>query len=358
MSEARAPIKTAVLVAARAGAQKRLARLLSLLRDSGVSVAVVNTAQDAAARILLHGDGPQCVFVDAVDAATGDTAAVADVLDKVHTLTDTISLAPPVVVAPDPLPALVVQAFRAGATDFIDLASDTVADVKGVLERLSSNYHDKLSRRTTVASLRGVIEDFLRDLVKTERRSIDLEHQLSIAERGSSVEPSKDLDTDRQPTVFIVEDDNEVADLLVDELESRGMVTFAFLNGEDAEREAQKMAKRGDAIDLALVDGRLPGIDGLETIRRLRATRPSLAAMLMTGYSDMETAAGAADLGVVGYVLKPFDDVGGLIVRIREQAEAAMVHGREQRYLSRIKERHEKVLSSYRKLASDLERLG
>ena len=358
MSEARPPIKTAVLVAARAGAQQRLGRLLGLLSDAGVSIAVVDSAQEAAARILMHGEGPQCVFIDAVGASTGDTLAVADVLDKVHTLTSTMSLVPPIVVAADPLPSLIIQSFRAGAADFIDLSGDTGSDVKGVLERLSTSHYDRLRRRDAVGSLRSVIESFLRDLVKTERRSIDLEHQLSIAERGSSVEPSKDLDTDRQPTIFIVEDDGEVADLLVEELEGRDMVTFAFLTGEEAVNHAEKMSKKGDAIDLALVDARLPGIDGLETIRRMRIARPELAAMLMTGYSDMQTAAAAADLGVVGYVLKPFDDVGGLIARIREQAEAAMVHGREQRYLSRIKERHEKVLSSYRKLASDLEHLG
>ena len=126
-----------------------------------------------------------------------------------------------------------------------------------------------------------------------------------------------DLDADREPTVFLVEDDAEVANYLVDELESAGLITFAFLSGEDALQQAHKMANRSQAIDLALVDLRLPGIDGLETVRRLRTHKPGLAAFLMTGYSDVETATTAADLGVVGFVLKPFDDVPQLVSRIK-----------------------------------------
>jgi DNA-binding NtrC family response regulator len=133
-------------------------------------------------------------------------------------------------------------------------------------------------------------------------------------------------------------------------------VTFAFLSGEDAIMQAEKMASRGQAIDLALVDLRLPGIDGLETVRRLRDKKPGLAAFLMTGFSDVETATSAADLGVVGFVLKPFDDMPQLILRIREQASQAMQRTRDHHYLQRIKERHDKVLSRYRKLAAEIDR--
>jgi FixJ family two-component response regulator len=202
-----------------------------------------------------------------------------------------------------------------------------------------------------------MIEDFLRDLVKTERRSIDLEHRLAKSTRASGpIEVVAELDDDRPATVFVVEDDREVADQLVDEMEGAGLTTFAFLSGEEAVAQGERMAGRGEAIDLLLCDLRLPGIDGLETVRRLRTQKPGLAAFLMTGYTDVEAATSAADLGVVGFVLKPFDDVHALVVRIKEQAQLAMARTREHHYLQRIKQRHDHVLQRYRKLAADLDR--
>jgi two-component system response regulator FixJ len=100
---------------------------------------------------------------------------------------------------------------------------------------------------------------------------------------------------------------------------------------------------------------RLPGIDGIETIRRLRAVRPGLSGFLMTGHNDPQTAATAADIGVVGFVKKPFDDVLQLCGRVRMLAHEAMQRSREQLYLRRIKERHERVLMQYRKLAAEME---
>ena len=136
------------------------------------------------------------------------------------------------------------------------------------------------------------------------------------------------------------------------------MVTYAFLTGEDAVLEMIKMTKKGEAIDLALVDQKLPGIDGLEAIRQMRAHRPGLSVFLMTGFSDSQTAEEAADLGVVGYVLKPFDDVAGLVSRLREQAMANRDQARERHYLTQIKQRHDKVLMRYRQIAAVLERFG
>jgi CheY-like chemotaxis protein len=228
---------------------------------------------------------------------------------------------------------------------------------KALSKRVAKVLHDRHGQRRTVASLRAMIEDFLRDLVKTERRSIDLEHRLAKAGRPvGPVEVGTDLDEDRPPIVFVVEDDRDVADQLCDEMEGSGVTTFAFLSGEEAVAQGERMAKRGEAIDLLLCDLRLPGIDGLETVRRLRSQKPGLAAFLMTGYTDVEAATSAADLGVVGFVLKPFDDLAALVTRIKEQAHLAMQRTREHHYLGRIKSRHEHVLQRYRKLAAEIDR--
>ena len=347
-------VSTALIITAKRGAVSRLSRLRGLLSKAGIAVALVENAAEAAAQILVRDPSePQLIMIDAVESAT-ETADAA-MVDKIHSLRSTLPHVAIVVVAPDPEPALVIAAFRAGATDFLDLAAETEAGLHDIITRVTTTISNKVEQREHISDLRAIVEEFLRDLIRTERRSIDLEHKLEIKDKRPA-ELTGDLDRERDPVVVLIEDDREVSDLLVDELEAQGIATYAFLTGEDAILDVVKMTKKGDAIDLALVDHKLPGMDGLDAIRGMRSHRPGLAAFLMTGYSDSHTAEEAADLGVVGYVLKPFDDVGGLIERIKEQAIANRDLARERHYLSRIKERHDKVLLRYRQIAAALER--
>jgi len=341
-------ISSAIVIARRPALEGALKPLLTLLQDLGVPTMAAERPEDAAARMILaEGDVP-CLFVE---ADGGDLAG------RVRAVRELVPWATPVLVGRGLTVPIVVAAMRAGAVDALDLATEGVATLGPMLERMARLHHDRQGQRRTVASLRSMIEDFLRDLVKTERRSIDLEHRLERTTRASGpIVVQTELDEDRPPTVFLVEDDRDVADQLVDEMEAAGLTTFAFLSGEEAIKEGERMAARGEAIDLLLADLRLPGIDGLETVRRLRMRKPGLAAFLMTGYTDVEAATSAADLGVVGFVLKPFDDIHALVQRIQEQAQHAMLRTREHHYLQRIKERHDHVLQRYRKLAADLDR--
>jgi FixJ family two-component response regulator len=296
-----------------------------------------------------------------VDASCGEDAGEEAMLVTLRTtltgLSATLSHAAPIVAAPAPTSHVVIEAMRAGAVDFVDLAAQSREDLAALLVRHGKRLADTIDERGRIRVLRGMVEEFLRDLIKTERRSIDLEHQLQLKETGKD-ERTSDLDNSREPVVVIVEDDREVADTLVEELEDVGVATFAYISGEDAVTDVRRMVSRGDAIDLAIVDQVLPGMTGLEAIAGMREHRPRLAAILMTGHSDGNLAEHAADLGVVGYVLKPFDDVAQLVTRIKEQAIIYRNQARDQTYLARIKTRHEKVLSRYRRLASDLDRLG
>ncbi len=59
-------------------------------------------------------------------------------------------------------------------------------------------------------------------------------------------------------------------------------------------------------FDLLITDKNLPGIDGLEVLRRAREKNPAMQALLMTGFPTEETRSHAAELGVYSYVTKPF----------------------------------------------------
>ncbi|MGZ6971955.1 MAG: sigma-54-dependent transcriptional regulator, partial [Thermoanaerobaculia bacterium] len=58
---------------------------------------------------------------------------------------------------------------------------------------------------------------------------------------------------------------------------------------------------------ILLVDLKMPGIDGLEVLRRVKAKSPETAVVLMTAYATVDTAVNAMKLGAFDYIVKPFD---------------------------------------------------
>ena len=347
--------ETVIVVAARGwsgGAAAALRTLVERLVRAGVETAMVADAGEAA-RALIDDDGA-VVLVDVEDAARG-TLPIADAAARIAEVAALVPDAAPVAIAQRPSVPLVIACQRAGAVDFVDLGAETFEVTAEALAHAGLRRADTSAQRRAVDELRHMIEDMLKDLVRTERRSIDLEKQLA-AKAGRGADLASDVDAERAPVVMVVEDDRDVADFLVDHLEDAGLTTFAFVTGEEAVANAERMSQRGAALDLVLVDIGLPGIDGLEVVRRMRRDRPGLAAFLITGYSDPTLTARAADLGVVGFVLKPFDDARLFVHRVRDEATAAMARTRDHGYLQRIKHRHERVLSQYRLLLAEIER--
>ncbi|MBL0217884.1 MAG: response regulator [Myxococcales bacterium] len=306
-----------------------------------------------AAEIYANHADPPCVLIDLgeVEREAGDQD---DNLSDNHLATKSlrrvqasIPLAQPVPILAHGTPSLILACIRGGAGDVIDLRLEGTGSARAVVERVCRVQRE----RTTAAGLIGVqrqmIEDLLKDLIKTERRSIDVEEQLAAHARVSGEAAA--VAESRGPSVLLVEHDRAVADELADRLEAEGVATFAYVTGEEAVREASTLSQT-TGLDLALVAAQLPGIDGLETVRRLRERIAALPAFLMTSVLDADLAASAADLGVVGFVQKPLADLDEVVVRLAQLARESLERAREQAYVQRIKERHERVLERYRSL--------
>ena len=84
-------------------------------------------------------------------------------------------------------------------------------------------------------------------------------------------------------TILIVDDDADVQEVTVTSLESLGYRTITAENGP----AALDALARADHVDLLIVDMAMPGMSGVELIRRAREHRPGLRAMLVTGYADL-----------------------------------------------------------------------
>jgi len=106
----------------------------------------------------------------------------------------------------------------------------------------------------------------------------------------------------RSPRILIVDDDAGQRSLLDSFLKLQGFDTVVVPSGEEG---LKALAHR--EISLMISDVRMPGISGLETLRRAREGHPTLPILLVTAYADIREAVGAMRDGAVNYLSKPID---------------------------------------------------
>lgn len=105
---------------------------------------------------------------------------------------------------------------------------------------------------------------------------------------------------DVPPRVLVVEDDPTVSEVVVRYLEREGLIVDAVGDGQDALDHAAKQWP-----DLVVLDLMLPGIDGLEVCRRLRADAP-VPVIMLTARGDEDDRVMGLELGADDYITKPF----------------------------------------------------
>jgi DNA-binding NtrC family response regulator len=112
-------------------------------------------------------------------------------------------------------------------------------------------------------------------------------------------------------SVLVIDDEPVVLDLFERVLAGKGLVIRTARNGE----EALALIER-EGFGCVLADKNLPGMDGIEIVRRIRQSQPNCACIVMTAYASTESAVEALRLGAVDYIEKPFDDLGRIADRI------------------------------------------
>jgi len=335
----------AILISPK-GMTEPLRDLMERLGGAGVKVTVVDEVASAV-DVSRRQARPPALLLDLADVGAGEVEDQRVAGEAIRRALLRFPSALPIVVTSAADPRLIVSCIRAGAGDVLDLKLEGTAAARAIVQRVCERQASRTAEIAMVASQRDMIEDLLKDLIRTERRSIDAEAALAARERTSN-EIASALES-RSPALVLIEHERAIADQLADLLETAGVATFAYVSGEDALREVDTLAS-SIGLDLAVVAAQLPGIDGLETIRRLRARIEGLPAFLMTSIHDGDLAAHAADLGVVGFVQKPLADLDDVVARLAQLARDSLHRTREHVYLQRIKERHVRVLARYRAL--------
>ena len=102
--------------------------------------------------------------------------------------------------------------------------------------------------------------------------------------------------------ILLVDDEIEILDVITEHLEREGYAVTRAVDGAEALRKVQN-----ERPDLVLLDIMLPGMNGLEVLRRLRRDHPKIPVIMLTGLNDEALARTTLQMGAVDYVQKPLD---------------------------------------------------
>ncbi len=102
--------------------------------------------------------------------------------------------------------------------------------------------------------------------------------------------------------ILLVDDEEQFLKVLSQRLEGRGLKVDTSTSGEEALKKVK--GKDFDAIILDLV---MPGMSGIETLKRIRSENPDLQIILLTGHATVEKGVEAMKAGAVDFLEKPAD---------------------------------------------------
>ena len=102
--------------------------------------------------------------------------------------------------------------------------------------------------------------------------------------------------------VLVVDDEPEAVELLVEFLSSKGYEVLTATSGEEALRRVKE-----DRPHLVLLDIRMPKMNGLEVLKRIREIDPEMGIIMVTAVNEEDVGRQALELGAFDYVVKPLD---------------------------------------------------
>jgi DNA-binding NtrC family response regulator len=133
------------------------------------------------------------------------------------------------------------------------------------------------------------------------------------------------------PLVLLVDDEVPFVETMSKRLSKRQLMVLPAYTG----REALEMLGT-NAVDVVILDVKMPGMDGIQTLRQIKQTYPLVEVIMLTGHATIETAVEGMRLGAFDYLMKPCE-IEELLAKVSEAKEKKSKH--EQKIMdARMKE--------------------
>jgi len=119
--------------------------------------------------------------------------------------------------------------------------------------------------------------------------------------------------------ILIVDDENDFRETIIKRLRARKI----DIEGADSGPQALEMLDAQD-FDVIVLDVKMPGMDGIETLREIKLKKPLVEVIMLTGHASVESGIQGMQLGAFDYVMKPvaLDD---LMDKLRQANERRLI---------------------------------
>ena len=111
---------------------------------------------------------------------------------------------------------------------------------------------------------------------------------------------------------MLVDDEVEFADTLAKRMKKRKLITSSVNSGEDALEFLGQ-----NPTDVVILDVKMPGIDGIQTLREIKQQYPLVEVIMLTGHANVEVAIQGMEIGAFDYLMKPMA-IDDLVYKIQD----------------------------------------
>jgi len=132
--------------------------------------------------------------------------------------------------------------------------------------------------------------------------------------------------------VLLVDDEVDFVEAFSERLEMRNLEIAKAFNG----KEALKALEKNHTIEVVILDVKMPGMDGIETLTEIKKKYPLVEVIMLSGHADVESAIEGMKLGAFDYLMKPCE-MDQMIAKVTEAAAKKRQH-EEKIIQARIKE--------------------
>ena len=131
-------------------------------------------------------------------------------------------------------------------------------------------------------------------------------------------------------TILVVYDESSIRNSLGRRLEMKGYAPILAGNGEEALKRVSEQE-----FEVVILDIMMPGLSGLDVLRRIQTDQPETSVIMFTAMSDMSTAVNVMKLGAYDYVTKPFN-LDDILLRVEKARERRMLLLERKDYQTRL----------------------
>jgi len=112
--------------------------------------------------------------------------------------------------------------------------------------------------------------------------------------------------------VLLVDDETEFSETLIKRMKKRNVDITGVRSGEEALQTLDQCP-----IDVVILDVRMPGMDGIETLKVLKKKHPLIEVIMLTGHASVEVAVQGMEFGAFDYLMKPMQ-IDDLLYKIQD----------------------------------------